>query len=244
MSGHDFSSELFIADDDPVARDALTRVFIREGFRVMSFAEGETLVATARARVPACILLDVQMPGRCGLDILRDLEARDYRAPILIMSACCSVRMAVDAIKNGACDLIEKPFDPASVVGRVREAVEAWRSCAVDTTAAGLLPPDFPGCHRLTPRETEILAHIAVGRSNKEAARQLHVSPRTIEVHRGRVMTKLGARNAADLVRLVFSKRPVPVVAPAAVPTSPTLDEGSAGAPEARSAWVTRRIVA
>jgi FixJ family two-component response regulator len=197
--------EIFIVDDDPAVRDALSVVFSLEGYHVTGFGEGSTFLAAARTRTPACILLDVHMPGRSGLDILKELNAQNYGAPIFIISGQGDIPMAVDAIKNGALDFIEKPFDADTVVARVREAVEAWRRRAA-SDGSDILSLEFPGHQSLTPREREVLAQIAGGASNKEAGRRLGISPRTIEVHRARIMEKLGARNAADLVRIVLSE--------------------------------------
>jgi two-component system, LuxR family, response regulator FixJ len=114
--------------------------------------------------------------------------------------------MAVDAIKNGALDFIEKPFNAETVVSRVREAIEARERRKAAGSSSGALALPFPGRDTLTPREREVLAQIAGGASNKEAGRHLGISPRTIEVHRARIMEKLGAKNAADLVRIVMSE--------------------------------------
>ena len=119
------SGEIFVADDDPSVRDVLSSIFTVEGYEVTGFGEGASLLSAARSRVPVCILLDVEMPGRSGLDILKELNAQEYPAPILIISGKSNIPMVVDAIKNGALDFIEKPFDPDTVTGRVREAVEA-----------------------------------------------------------------------------------------------------------------------
>jgi FixJ family two-component response regulator len=197
--------EIFIVDDDPAVRDALSVVFSLEGYHVTSFGDGSAFLSAARARTPACILLDVHMPGRSGLDILKELNAQHYGAPIFIISGQGDIPMAVDAIKNGALDFIEKPFDADTVVARVREAVEAWRRRAT-SESSDILSLQFPGHQSLTPREREVLAQIAGGASNKEAGRRLGISPRTIEVHRARIMEKLGAKNAADLVRIVLSE--------------------------------------
>jgi two-component system, LuxR family, response regulator FixJ len=197
--------EIFIVDDDPAVRDALSIVFSLEGYHVTGFADGNSFLSAARARPPACIVLDVHMPGRSGLDILKELNAQNYGAPIFIISGQGDIPMAVEAIKSGALDFIEKPFDADTVVARVRDAIAAWSKRESATESAEVLSTNFPGRELLTPREREVLNQIASGASNKEAGRQLGISPRTIEVHRARIMEKLGAKNAADLVRIVLS---------------------------------------
>jgi len=199
--------EIFIVDDDPAVRDALSVVLTLENYHVTSFADGGGFLAAARTRTPSCIILDIHMPGRSGLDILKDLNAQHYSAPILIISGQGDIPMAVDAVKNGALDFIEKPFDADTVVTRVREAIEATERRRVNAGAPDGLAASFPGRELLTPREREVLAQIASGASNKEAGRLLGISPRTIEVHRARIMEKLGAKNAADLVRIVLSQQ-------------------------------------
>jgi two-component system, LuxR family, response regulator FixJ len=199
------SGEIFVVDDDAGVRDALSVVFTLEGYRVTSFSDGNAFLAAARARTPTCILLDVQMPGRSGLDILRDLNAPQYPAPIFIISGVGDIPMAVEAIRNGALDFIEKPFDSRTVVTRVREAVEAWNLRT--SQANDFATMQFPGHEQLTAREHDVLQQVAIGASNKEAGRALGISPRTVEVHRARIMEKLGARNAADLVRIVLGHK-------------------------------------
>jgi two-component system, LuxR family, response regulator FixJ len=197
--------EIFIVDDDPLVRDALSVVFTLAGYKVRAFADGASFVAAARAEVPACIILDVHMPGRSGLDILRALNAEHYPTPIFIISGQGDIPMAVEAIRSGALDFIEKPFNGETVVTRVREAIEA-RTRRSEAGGLEALAAQFPGRDLLTPREREVLGKIAEGASNKEAGRLLGISPRTIEVHRARIMEKLGAKNAADLVRIVLSE--------------------------------------
>lgn len=195
--------DIYIVDDDPAVRDALRLVFELEGYRVQAFAEGTTFLATARGRVPACVILDVHMPGRSGLEVLGELGAH-YAAPIFMISGQGDIPMAVEAIRHGAHDFIEKPFDADTVVARVREAIDARQRTAGGRGGESPLA-SFAGEDQLTPREREVLERIALGASNKEAGRQLGISPRTIEVHRARIMEKLGARNTADLVRIVYS---------------------------------------
>ena len=199
------NGEIFIVDDDATVRDALSVVFSLEGYHVSGFADGNSFLAAARARAPACVILDVHMPGRSGLDILKELNAQHYEAPIFIISGKADIPMAVDAIKNGARDFIEKPFDASTVVASVRGAIAAVARRGGEGEANGLPAVEFPGRELLTPREREVLALITSGASNKEAGRELGISPRTIEVHRARIMEKLGAKNAADLVRIVLS---------------------------------------
>jgi FixJ family two-component response regulator len=199
--------EIFVVDDDPAVRDVLTTVFSRDGFHVTNFADGASLLATTRIRTPICIILDVHIPGQSGLDILKELNAQDYPAPIFIISGQGDIAMAVDAIKNGALDFIEKPFRAGDIVMRVRDAIEAHgrRQGEADPSNASLF--HFPGREPLTRREQDVLTQIVAGASSKEAGRQLGISPRTIEVHRARIMAKLGAKNAADLVRIVYHTR-------------------------------------
>ena len=200
------SGAIFIVDDDQLVLNALSVVLSREGYQVSGFAEGASFLAAARAQTPACIILDVQMPGQSGLDILKELNAQNYPAPIFIISGVGDIPMAVEAIKSGALDFIEKPFDAATVVTRVREAIEAWARRAQRGTSADVPAKTFAGQDLLTARERDVLNQIAAGLSNKQAGRELGISPRTIEVHRARIMEKLGAKNAADLVRIVLSE--------------------------------------
>jgi FixJ family two-component response regulator len=199
------SGEIHIVDDDPAVLDALSMVFTLEGYQVTGFVDCHSFLSAARHHAPACIILDVQMPDRSGLDILKELNAEHYPAPIFIISGQGDIPMAVDAIKSGALDFFEKPFDADLVVSRVREAIDAWTRRAQGGGLNEHIAADFPGHGSLTPREREVLSQIAAGASNKEAGRHLGISPRTIEVHRARIMEKLGARNAADLVRIVLS---------------------------------------
>jgi two-component system response regulator FixJ len=204
---HVSSDEIFIVDDDPMVNDLLTMTFRSEGYRVTSFSDGERFNAVARLRVPACIILDVFMPGRSGLDILKEINAHNYAAPIIVMSGNASIPMAVEAVKNGAFDIIEKPFALETIVTRVREVIDAWMRRRATGNNSEILSAEFPGFERLTQRELEVLAEITAAASNREAGSHLGISPRTIEVHRGRIMMKLGAKNTADLVRIALTKR-------------------------------------
>jgi FixJ family two-component response regulator len=149
--------------------------------------------------------LDLHLPAKSGLVVLRELDARSYPAPIFIVTGDSDVSSAVEAVKSGAFDYLVKPLDASAIVARVRSAITAF--ARRDGSAVGKigLPADLPGQSLLTPREREVLSQIAEGASNKEVGRRLGISPRTVEVHRARLMEKIGARNAADLVRIVLS---------------------------------------
>src|ERR1700755_3454450 len=197
--------EIFVVDDDPAVRETISIVLSTGGYEVICFADGAALLAVARTRTPACILLDVHIPGRSGLDILKELHGEDYPAPIFIISGQGDIAMAVTAIKHGALDFIEKPFRGNEIVARLNEAIEAYAR-----RQAHLPPPNTsavhsPGREPLTRREREVLEQFTSGASNKEAGRTLGISPRTIEDHRANIMKKLGAKNAADLVRIVMT---------------------------------------
>ena len=196
--------EIFVVDDDPAVRETLSLVLSAGGYQVICFADGAALLAVARSRTPSCILLDVHIPGKSGLDILKELRGEDYPAPIFMISGQGDISMAVSAIKNGALDFIEKPFRGSEIVARLDEAIDAYarRQAEGHASKAGL---HFPGREPLTRREREVLEQFASGASNKEAGRQLGISPRTIEDHRANIMKKLGARNAADLIRIVLT---------------------------------------
>lgn len=200
------STELFIVDDDACVRDALSAVLTEQGYQVTGFSEGDSFLAIARSRRPSCVLLDIQMPGRSGLDVLRELQTRQYDVPVFIISARGDIPMAVHAIKQGAYDFIEKPFDLDDVVQKVAAAIETWQCRGQNSAAPDFAARNFQGRSQLTPREREVLAQIAGGASNKEAGRRLGISPRTIEVHRARIMEKIGAKNAADLVRIILTE--------------------------------------
>src|SRR5213080_5521073 len=193
--------EIFVVDDDPAVRGTLSVILCRDGYEVVCFAEGASFLGAARAREPACVLLDVYLPGRSGLDILKELNA----APILMISGKGDIPMAVEAIKNGALDFIEKPFRGSTVSTCVQAAIGARSRRANGNALDGI--PALAGRKSLTRREGEVLGQLVIGASSKEAAVQLGISPRTIEIHRAHIMGKLGAKNVADLVRIVMSER-------------------------------------
>src|SRR6202048_1058856 len=197
--------EIFVVDDDPAIREILSMVLSTGGYEVICFADGAALLAVARSRTPACILLDVHIPGKSGLDILRELHGEDYPAPIFMISGQGDIAMAVTAIKNGALDFIEKPFRGSEIVARLDEAIGEYARGKAGDSASNVASLHFPGREPLTRRERDVLEQFTSGASNKEAGRHLGISPRTIEDDRANIMKKLGARNGADLIRIVMT---------------------------------------
>jgi two-component system response regulator FixJ len=198
-------SEIFIVDDDDDMRDRLAAILSLEGYPVTSFPDGETFLRKSGERKPVCLFLDVVMPGRSGMEILKELNARRYEAPIFLISARDDTPMVVDAFKSGARDFLHKPFDPYTAVQRVRDAVEMWTSHDAKQTGASLEAIEFRGNIRLTRREADVLAHIARGVSSRDIGAVLGIGKRTVDNFRMSIMRKLGAKNTADLVRIIMS---------------------------------------
>ncbi len=197
--------EIFIVDDDYDMREALSSILRQEGYRTAAFADGRSFVRLARGQMPACVLLDLCMPDLSGLDVLKEIDARTYPAPILMISAQEDVLNVVQAMRSGAFDYLEKRLDANAIVSRVVDAIETWKQLRERDESPAPVSPTIRGYYQLTRREREVLTQIAGAASNKETARNLGISPRTVEIHRGRIMHKLGAKNSVDLMRIVMN---------------------------------------
>jgi FixJ family two-component response regulator len=198
--------EIFVVDDDAEMRERLSAALQEEGYDVICFADGAALLSTAKTRVPACIFLEVRNPGKSGIDILKKLRAEEYPAPIFVISGQGDIPTAVEAIRSGALDFIEKPPCGIEMIARVKAAIGTLSQVHNDSPCAKISSLQIPGREPLTRREREVLARLAVGASNKETARQLGVSSRTVEGHRANIMKKVGVRNAAELIHRVLSE--------------------------------------
>src|ERR1700692_2524619 len=144
--------EIFVVDDDPAIRETLSLVLSAAGYEGICFADGAALLAVARGRTPACMLLDVHIPGKSGLDILKELHGEDYPAPIFMISGQGDIAMAVSAIKNGALDFIEKPFRGSEIVARLDEAIGAYARRQAENAASSVASMHFPGREPLSRR--------------------------------------------------------------------------------------------
>ena len=198
-------SEVFVIDDDAKTREALSKGLQEKGYDVISFADGAALLSYARTRTPACIFIEVDAVDRSGFEVLKKLRSANCPAPIFVTSAHGAIPLAVDAIRNGAFDFIVKPVRISEVVDRFEEAVAEYSEPAL-TDNLPKMSLYVPGCEPLTAREREVLARLAIGETNKEIARYLGLSARTIEGYRAGIMRKVGARTAAELLRRVFGQ--------------------------------------
>jgi two-component system, LuxR family, response regulator FixJ len=198
-------NEIFVVDDNDEYRELLSTILSLEGFQVTGFSEGASFLREAGVRTPVCVFLDIVMPGLSGLEVLKKLAARNYAAPVFLISARRDSPVVVEAMRNGAKDFIEKPFDPYTAVLRVREAVELWGRRAANR-GADLHALALDAGVRLSYMEREVLAHIVAGASNGEIAERLGLNKKSAANHRWRIIKKLGAKNPADLVRRMLTK--------------------------------------
>lgn len=189
---------LAVVDDDPAVLDALKTILETEGFLVLAYLSSEAFLAAEDHTRPDCLLLDSQMPAHSGTDVLTTLARRGYQFPVIIISGHGTIPIAVAAIRAGAHDFVTKPFEADVILDRIQAAVRTFRE------QKPIAIFRFAGSKALTARETTVLNELARGQSNKETARTLGNSPRTVEVHRARIMEKFGARNIADLMRIVL----------------------------------------
>ncbi len=195
---------MHVVDDDEGVRDSLRFLLEGAGLRVAIYPGGRALLA-AELDPSGCVLTDFRMPDIDGLQLQSRLTERGVKLPIIIMTAHGEVPVAVRALKAGAVDFLQKPFDDAQLLDVVQRALEANRH---DVVAAATTSQAAERLALLTPREHEVLDLLVTGKSNKEIAKVLGNSPRTIDVHRARVFEKLQAANLPDLVHLVLAAAP------------------------------------
>jgi two-component system, LuxR family, response regulator FixJ len=192
---------VFVVDDDPGTRDSLRWLLQSVGLRVHTLATAEEFLNTYEAAQPGCLVLDVRMPGMSGLNLQETLVARNITLPVIIITGYAEVPTAVRALKTGAIDFIEKPFNDDVLLDRVRHAIEVDRQ---ERSARDQRAQAEKRFAQLTPREREVMQLVVVGKANKVIAGELGLSPKTVEVHRASVMSKMDADSVAELVRLAM----------------------------------------
>jgi FixJ family two-component response regulator len=195
----DESGTVFLIDDDPGVRDSLGLLLSLKGVRTQPYANAESFIETYRSDWPGCVLTDLRMPGMTGLELQNVLRERRVDLPVVVLTAHGDVATARAALKNGAFDFLEKPIDDVMLIDVLRNALRVDRE---RRTAANSRSSADTRMERLTGREREILALIAAGHQNREIATQLGISPRTVEVHKARIMEKLECHSLAELIRM------------------------------------------
>jgi FixJ family two-component response regulator len=190
---------VFIVDDDEGVRKALSRLLRTLGYQVVPFSTPEAFLESHDLSVPGCAILDVAMPGLSGLQLQSALLDRGVSRPIIFVTGRGDIPLSVRAMKNGAIDFLTKPVDRMDLLSAIARAEEReGRMYAQRLELTGVQAR----LSKLTPRELEVLAHVIAGRLNKQIAGDLGTVEKTIKVHRGRMMEKMGVRTVADLVRL------------------------------------------
>jgi len=190
---------IFIIDDDSSVRKSLLRLLRSFGFEAEAFGSAEQFLELERYEGTGCIILDVRMPGLGGMALQGELNKADYSMPIIFITGHGDIPMSVEAMKKGATDFLPKPFDDEQLLDAVQKAVEKNRQMKAIRSEADDLRRRV---ERLTPREREILPYIIAGLLNKQTAFKLRIAEKTIKVHRGHIMEKLGVGSVAKLVRL------------------------------------------
>lgn len=191
-----------VVDDDADLREALAFLLGTAGRRAVAYASAEALLAAGPPGSLACLLVDVRMPGGMdGIALLRELRRRGHPAPVLVMTGHGDIPLAVRAMREGASDFLEKPFDDAALL----DAVEGALVVAAADPARSSQGEVKARLAALSPREREVLGGLVAGRANKAIAHDLGISVRTVEVHRANTMEKLGARSLSEAIRLALA---------------------------------------
>lgn len=195
---------VYVIDDDEAARHSLEFLLDCAGVRVRSFPSADTFLAAAPPLAGACIVTDVRMPGRSGIELVEEMKRRGASTPVIVITGHADVQLAIHAMRAGVADFIEKPFDDEVMFGAIRKALadhasedhaQAERQAVIDRIAT------------LSHREREVMDGLVAGEANKAIAFDLGISARTVEVYRANLMMKMGAKTLSDLVRMVTVAR-------------------------------------
>lgn len=189
---------IFIVDDDQAVRDSLGWLISSVGFKAETFASAQEFLEAYQPGRSGCVLVDVRMPGMSGLELQKRMAAQPFCLPVIIVTGHGDVQMAVRAMKDGAFDFIEKPYNDQVLLDLVQKAVEECERRRTAQTESHIVTAL---ADTLTPRERQVMDLIVMGNTNKQIAHALKISDKTVEVHRARVMEKLEASSLAELVR-------------------------------------------
>jgi two-component system response regulator FixJ len=195
------SAVIHLIDDDDGVRRSLAFSLTTAGLAVRAYDSGTAFLEALKGLLPGCIVSDIRMPGIDGLELQRRLNGLGVKLPVIIITGHADVRLAVDAMKAGAVDFIEKPFDDDVLLAAISAALERYDKTGEREAEVKAIRERLAG---LSPREREVLGGLVAGAANKTIAYDLKLSARTVEVHRANVMTKMGARSLSELVRMAL----------------------------------------
>ena len=195
------SPMVFIVDDDAAVRNSLRLLCKSIGQTAAVFASAQEFLSSYDPQQPGCLVLDVRMPGMSGLELQQHLNLRGAVIPVLFVTGHGDIPMAVEAMQHGAFDFLQKPFRDQDLIDRIQRALQKDRE---NRAALGERTRIRERLDSLTPREREVLSLVTSGKANKVMAADLGLSQRTVEIHRARVMEKMGASSVAQLVRMVL----------------------------------------
>lgn len=196
----DAPAPVYVVDDDAAMRDSLEFLIGGSGYACESFSSAEAFLSRYDSGRSGCLVVDVRMPGMSGLDLQRELNARGATLGVVFISGHGDIPMAVRAIRDGAVEFLEKPFNDQVLLDRIGEAL---RRSAEATRQRSRRADLQERLERLTPRERSVMELVVAGKPNKTIAAELDISPKTVEVHRHNVMEKMQAGSAAELARLL-----------------------------------------
>ena len=193
---------VFLVDDDHAVRDALAMLLESAAFRTATFATAAEFLDVCTPDQAGCLVLDIRMPGMSGMELQEALVAKEISLPIIFLTGHGNVAMSAKAFRSGAVDFMEKPFDENVLLTRIKEAIHLDHT---NREIAGRQAAARAKLATLTPREQQVMLLVVAGKVNKEIASELNLSHRTIEIHRGRVMEKTGARSLTHLIELAVA---------------------------------------
>lgn len=193
---------IHVIDDDAAMRDSLAFLLDVNGFQPEVSESANAFLGKALGNAPACVVSDIRMPGMNGIELVRKLKSEHIPCPVILITGHGDVALAVEAMKAGAVDFIEKPFDDAVLLDAIRAALEVRPAGQGDSTARTDAQARLA---ELSPRERDVLQGLVAGKINKVIAHELSISPRTVEVYRANLMAKTGARSVSELMRIALA---------------------------------------
>lgn len=193
---------VYLVEDDDAVRDSLQMVLESVGYHVAAYPRADSFLEAFSTDMAGCLVLDIRMPGMNGMELQRQLNMRNSILPIIFVTGHGDVPMAVEAMQRGAVDFVQKPYREEELLGKIQQAIAADTENRAELEAKHKI---IDRLAELTPREKQVMELMIEGKANKVIAYDLDISQRTVEIHRARVMEKMGVRSLAHLVRMVMA---------------------------------------